>query len=100
MDGHLTITPIGTELTFTRSGSPADCVRAGVLSGVVPRPDTVVYGINQGERWGDVDYSGTVATAARGHSSRCPLWLPALAVSQHGAGPEPPLLTADANRLS
>jgi 5'-nucleotidase len=90
VDGHLTITPVGTELTFTCSGSPADCVRAGVLSGVVPRPDLVVSGINHGANAGeDVHYSGTVAAAVEAAL----LGVPALAVSQHGDGPELPFLT-------
>ncbi|GAB4370986.1 MAG: 5'/3'-nucleotidase SurE [Spirochaetales bacterium] len=52
------------EGTFSCSGSPADCVIVGLLSGKVPTPDIVVSGINIGPNLGtDLIYSGTAAAA-------------------------------------
>lgn len=49
------------------SGSPADCVKLGVLEFCRPRPDLVVSGINSGSNTGiNVLYSGTVAGAIEG----------------------------------
>ena len=48
-------------------GSPADCVRIGVLNLCEQRPDIVVSGLNQGLNIGcNVIYSGTVAGAEEG----------------------------------
>jgi 5'-nucleotidase len=56
--------------TWTCSGTPADCVLAGVLGGLkafsasVLEPDVVISGINQGPNLGtDIVYSGTAAAA-------------------------------------
>ncbi|MGQ0635694.1 MAG: 5'/3'-nucleotidase SurE [Planctomycetaceae bacterium] len=49
------------------SGSPADCVKVGVLELCRPAPDLVVSGINAGANSGiNVLYSGTVAGAIEG----------------------------------
>ncbi|MFT4009870.1 MAG: 5'/3'-nucleotidase SurE [Nocardioidaceae bacterium] len=65
--------------TFICGGTPSDCVRVGLLTRVMRRPDIVVTGINHGSNAGeDLHYSGTVAAAAEAAM----LGLPALAVSQ------------------
>ncbi|WP_324717797.1 5'/3'-nucleotidase SurE [Carboxydochorda subterranea] len=52
---------------FAVSGTPADCVKLGVLELFPDPPDLVVSGINPGANLGiDVFYSGTVAAAAEG----------------------------------
>ena len=49
------------------NGTPADCVRFGILSLVKQKVDLVVSGINSGPNLGqDVVYSGTVAGAREG----------------------------------
>ncbi len=49
------------------SGSPADCVKLGILEFCATRPDLVVSGINSGANVGiNVLYSGTVAGAIEG----------------------------------
>lgn len=68
------------EKTIACEGSPADCVRLGVLSDLIPAPGLVVSGINHGSNAGeDMHYSGTVAAAAEAIL----LGLPAMAVSQN-----------------
>ena len=48
-------------------GSPADCVKLGVVELMKPRPDLIVSGINGGLNAGiNVLYSGTVAAAIEG----------------------------------
>jgi 5'-nucleotidase len=48
-------------------GSPADCVKLGVMEFCPERPDLVVSGVNGGENAGiNVLYSGTVAAAIEG----------------------------------
>lgn len=48
-------------------GSPADCVKMGVLEFCPRRPDLIVSGINSGANVGiNVIYSGTVAAAIEG----------------------------------
>uniref|UniRef100_A0A7C4LQ33 5'-nucleotidase SurE n=1 Tax=Schlesneria paludicola TaxID=360056 RepID=A0A7C4LQ33_9PLAN len=60
-------------------GSPADCVRLGILEFCPRRPDVVVSGINAGCNVGiNVLYSGTVAAAIEGAF----FGVPAVAVSQ------------------
>ena len=59
-------------------GTPADCVKLAVNSDLVPKPDLVVSGINQGANLGvDIIYSGTVSAAYEGTL----LGIPSLAVS-------------------
>lgn len=49
------------------AGSPADCVKLGMLEFCRPEPDLVVSGINSGSNVGiNVLYSGTVAGAIEG----------------------------------
>ncbi|MEF3274999.1 MAG: 5'/3'-nucleotidase SurE [Chloroflexus sp.] len=73
---------------FAHNGSPVACVTIAMLSGVLPRIDAVVSGINRGINSGtNVLLSGTVGAAMIGA-----LWgLPAMAVSLkfHGPGPLP-----------
>lgn len=67
--------------SFSLDGTPADCVRVGVLSDMWPTPDVVVAGINHGANAGeDVRYSGTVSAAAEGAA----LGIPSIALSQGG----------------
>ena len=59
-------------------GTPADCVKLGVLALFDGPPDLVVAGINAGSNVGiDVFYSGTISAAAEGAL----LGIPAVAVS-------------------
>ena len=52
-------------------GSPADCVKLGMLEFCKPEPHLVVSGINSGSNVGiNVLYSGTVAGAIEGAFSR------------------------------
>lgn len=63
---------------FTVHGSPADCVRFGVIYVLKRNADLVISGINTGPNLGhDVIYSGTVAGAREG----CLLNIPSFAVS-------------------
>lgn len=63
---------------YAVSGKPADCVKLAIQGKVVPRPDLVISGINNGPNLGtDVFYSGTVSAAMEGVL----LGIPALAVS-------------------
>ena len=49
---------------YALSGTPADCVRVGVLKMVEPKPDLVLSGINNGFNMAsDIQYSGTVGAA-------------------------------------
>lgn len=52
---------------YAVQGSPADCVKLGVLEFCQPEPDLIVSGINAGSNVGiNVLYSGTVAGAIEG----------------------------------
>jgi len=60
------------------NGTPSDCVHVA-LTGVMPRPDIVLSGINNGANMGDDTlYSGTVAAAMEGFL----FGVPAIAFSQ------------------
>lgn len=49
---------------FSCSGTPADCVRIGILKILPTKPDVVLSGINNGPNiCGDIQYSGTVGAA-------------------------------------
>ncbi|MFZ7128727.1 MAG: 5'/3'-nucleotidase SurE [Desulfobacterales bacterium] len=49
---------------FAVSGTPADCIKLGVVELLSERPDVVVSGINPGPNVGvNINYSGTVAAA-------------------------------------
>lgn len=79
-------------LTFSCTGTPADCVRVGILGGLCPVPDVVVSGINHGANAGDdVHYSGTVAAAVEAAM----LGYPAVAASQHGPDIGVPFVPAE-----
>jgi 5'-nucleotidase len=68
------------------NGTPADCVKLGVLELLDVRPDMVVSGINIGTNiGGDVLYSGTVAAAMEAAY----LGLPAVALSTAARGGRP-----------
>ncbi len=50
------------------TGTPSDCVHLALTSGLIPRPDLVLSGINNGANMGDDTlYSGTVAAATEGY---------------------------------
>lgn len=71
----------GGEKGYAVSGTPSDCVKLAVQGELVPRPDLVISGINQGSNLGtDVFYSGTVSAAMEGVI----LGIPSLAVSLAG----------------
>lgn len=64
--------------TYIINGTPADCVRYGIISLIKSQPDLVVSGVNAGPNMGhDVIYSGTVAGAREGAVFK----VPAMAVS-------------------
>ena len=64
---------------WTVSGTPADCVRVGLLW-LDLKPDLVVSGINHGGNLGvDILYSGTAAGAREASL----LGVPAIAISQY-----------------
>ncbi len=64
------------------NGTPSDCVHLA-LTGLLPRPDLVLSGINQGANMGDDTlYSGTVAAAMEGYL----FGIPAIAFSQVDRG--------------
>jgi 5'-nucleotidase len=57
----------GGHFGWAVDGSPADCVKMGVLEFCPRRPDLIVSGINSGANVGiNVLYSGTVAAAIEG----------------------------------
>ena len=52
---------------YTCSGFPADCVINGTVSGIFPKIDLIISGINYGANIGtDIVYSGTCAAARQG----------------------------------
>ncbi len=64
------------------NGTPSDCVHIA-LTGLLPRPDLVLSGINNGANMGDDTlYSGTVAAAMEGYL----FGVPAIAFSQTEKG--------------
>jgi len=65
--------------SYTITGTPADCVKLGVLHILKNRlPDLVLSGINSGPNLGcDIMYSGTVAAASEGSF----LNIPSIAIS-------------------
>ena len=53
-----------TDAGFAVSGTPADCVKIGILHLLDSPPDVVISGINNGSNLGsDIMYSGTVSAA-------------------------------------
>ncbi|NQV16713.1 5'/3'-nucleotidase SurE [bacterium] len=64
-------------------GTPADCVKLAINGDLIPRPDMVISGINQGANVGlDIIYSGTVSAAYEGTI----LDIPAMAISLNSFG--------------
>ncbi|MBB4235845.1 MULTISPECIES: 5'/3'-nucleotidase SurE [Rhizobium] len=64
---------------YVTNGTPTDCVRVAVLSGLASEVDAVVSGINEGANLGDdATYSSTLGSAIEGAL----LGFPALAASQ------------------
>jgi 5'-nucleotidase len=67
------------------NGTPADCVKLGVLELLELRPDLVISGINPGANVGiNINYSGTVSAAREAAL----FGLPAIAVSMAGNNPK------------
>jgi 5'-nucleotidase len=65
------------------SGTPSDSVHLALTSGLIPKPDLVLSGINKGANMGDDTlYSGTVAAATEGYL----FGVPAIAFSLVGHG--------------
>jgi 5'-nucleotidase len=65
------------------NGTPSDCVHLALTSGLIPKPDLVLSGINNGANMGDDTlYSGTVAAATEGYL----FGVPALAFSLSDKG--------------
>jgi 5'-nucleotidase len=61
------------------SGTPSDSVHLALTAGLIPKPDLVLSGINNGANMGDDTlYSGTVAAATEGYL----FGVPAIAFSQ------------------
>ncbi|MEQ1827620.1 MAG: 5'/3'-nucleotidase SurE [Pirellula sp.] len=68
-----------SESSWTVDGTPADCVRIGLLW-LKLQPDLVISGLNHGGNLGvDIAYSGTVAAAREA----CLLGIPSMAISQY-----------------
>lgn len=66
--------------TYTCNGTPADCVKLGVLHILKNPPELVLSGINDGTNLGsDVIYSGTVAAAYEGIY----MGIPSIAISSN-----------------
>jgi len=68
----------GQQKGYAVSGTPSDCVKLAIQGGLVPKPDLLISGINQGPNLGtDIFYSGTVSAAMEGAL----LGVPSLALS-------------------
>lgn len=68
---------------YAVSGTPADCIKLGVLEILDVKPDLVVSGINPGANTGiNINYSGTVSAAREAAI----YGIPAIAVSVAGKG--------------
>ena len=68
---------------FAVSGTPADCVKLGLIELLEKRPDIVISGINPSPNVGvNLNYSGTVAAA----KEAALFGIPAIAVSTESAG--------------
>lgn len=78
----LTVHTAGNGFRFV-TGTPSDSVHLALTSGLIPRPDLVLSGINNGANMGDDTlYSGTVAAATEGYL----FGIPAIAFSQVDKG--------------
>lgn len=61
-------------------GNPADCVKLAIQGEIIPKPDLVISGINNGPNLGtDVFYSGTVSAAMEAVLLGIPSWAVSLA---------------------
>ncbi|MEE8400373.1 MAG: 5'/3'-nucleotidase SurE [Desulfobacterales bacterium] len=61
---HTLVTANGGDRGHAVNGTPADCVKLGILEILEEKPDLVVSGINPGANMGvNLNYSGTVAAA-------------------------------------
>lgn len=68
----------GRVIGYSTSGTPADCVKLGISTLMIEKPDIVVSGINAGPNLGiNVLYSGTVSGAMEGAI----LGIPSMALS-------------------
>jgi len=69
---------------YAVSGTPADCIKLGILEILDSRPDMVISGINPGANVGiNINYSGTVSAAREAAL----YGIPAIAVSVQGRKP-------------
>ncbi|RJP75722.1 MAG: 5'/3'-nucleotidase SurE [Desulfobacteraceae bacterium] len=69
---------------YAVSGTPADCIKLGILELLPQKPDLVISGINPGANTGvNINYSGTVAAAREA----CLYGIPSIAVSTQGHEP-------------
>ncbi|MCK7511516.1 MAG: 5'/3'-nucleotidase SurE [Desulfobacterales bacterium] len=74
----------GGERGYAVNGTPADCVKLGILEILKHKPDLVVAGLNPGANVGvNITYSGTVAAAKEAALGG----IPAIAASIDGHGP-------------
>ncbi|MBN1932920.1 MAG: 5'/3'-nucleotidase SurE [Desulfobacterales bacterium] len=66
---------------YAVNGTPADCIKLGLLEILDSKPDIVISGINPGANVGvNINYSGTVSAA----KEACLYGIPAIAVSIYG----------------
>ncbi len=66
---------------YAVTGTPADCIKLGIMELLEARPDMVISGINPGANVGvDINYSGTVAAAREATL----YGVPAIAISVFG----------------
>lgn len=74
----------GKKWGYAVSGTPADCIKLGLLELLNQKPDLVVSGINPGANLGvNVNYSGTVAAAKEASL----YGIPSIAVSVNSGQP-------------
>lgn len=75
--------PLPDVRAFTCTGTPADCIRTGVLYVLPVRPDIVLSGINKGYNVAtDIQYSGTCGAAFEGAFQG----IPSIALSEASNG--------------
>lgn len=80
------------ENEYTCSGTPADCVMAALKSGVFPKIDLVLSGINQGPNIGlDIVYSGTCGAARQAVFMGTPAAALSVMVEEHDGEPFAPV---------
>lgn len=69
---------------FSVRGTPSDCVKLAIQGNLIPKPDLIISGINQGPNLGtDVFYSGTVSAAMEGVLLGVPSFAVSLASFQY-----------------